>query len=302
MPMLVSVKQKIFNYMLDRLNQNTKGVVFDGNYMFRFFQQPSQKTQDFHIIQKDGEKYDYQTQRIVPVVEMPSAEITFMERNMRTDFELEYYIAIRVENTDGTENIKFDSECDEYQALLETVSWLKENRNDSLGDGLLLFKTQEPQKVNVFKYNAHYYQVVALSINATYTRGNGRSGDHAKWYMNLATEEEPSGNDHWLDTIRVVEITGKNDHDTTASDGGEQKRDILSRTWRAEIHVNFDADRAVDLLLLNESEAVGDERIKYKLRKDFVNDWTKEVYVISTNVEYENNAPVRIAFTVERAN
>jgi hypothetical protein len=297
----MSVAHKIFDYLLDKLNENTQGVTFDGNFTFKFWRQPSDKIQDFHILDEDGEEVDFKATRVVPFVDISSIEIPYNEKNRRQDWEVEYYIPIRIENkiVNNAIDIQFDYTDDRYQALMETYEDLKTNLTYTTTDMRIGFKVREPQKVAVFKHNKHYFQMFALSINISKIE-KGRFGNEMK--LSLAKTGELLTQ---LDTSETHVIMGKTERDRTLTNQLNQNYSVDTRTFEVRTTINYDDDRLIDTYILDEvmlaNDANNNNQLEYDLRMFQSDSFDKTYKVIITGgvTIFTNNVPETITFTMK---
>lgn len=301
--MLTSTAHKLFDFVLDILNQNDKGVIFDGNFTWKFWQQPSNKIQDFHIL-KEGETLEFDAQTVVPFVDISTVEIPFNERNKRQDMELEYYVAIRIERGIDSKGVlvqEFDSTDHRYQALMQGYTNFKDNLTFQDANMRVGFKVREPQKVNVFKYNKHFYQLFALTLNISKIE-KGRFGNEMKLYM------RKKGAVDWelLDTIESRTVMGKTEQPREKTNDLDQKISIVNRTWETTMTINY-LEETVDKQLLEEievvNEAINNNQQVFELRKVQVGtfDYTRDVVIVAGSVTYTNNVPETLTFTLKRS-
>ncbi len=302
--MISSVAHKIFDFILDNLNTNTQGITFDGNFTFRFWQQPSGKIQDFHITRTVDNQLEYDAKKIVPFVDVSNVEIPYNEKNRRQDWEVEYYIPILIDEKYNERKelvIDFDYQDPTYQALMETYEDFKTNLTYTTEDLRIGFKVREPQKVSVFKYNAKYYQVFALSINISKIE-RGRFGNEAKLYLGEVDDENfgvSNESDYFLDTADWTLIMSKDEHNATKTEGLNRKHRVLDRTMEIRATVNYDEDTPANQMLMDELTAntfdgeIETNEKEYKLRilQSGSFDKTFNVYVSTGNISFKPTTP-----------
>lgn len=307
--MFNSVNKRIYDLVLSKLNENTQGVTFDGNFMFKFY---NGDQQNFEIIVRDEDLLDFESQRIVPVVDAQNIQVPFVDDNDRSDFEREFYIAIQVESTVSDNNqvkIEFDETITEYQALLETIENIKSTLTFIDGDYKYTFKVKEPTKVSYFKYNGIYYQVLALTINLTSLQ-NGYFGNETAVYFGLKSDVSFADTATYkLDFLEFTPNTSKETRANADTDATETSVAINKRTWIADMTVNFTGNTA-DLLLQREIDAIVDNNLIYQVKvvKNQLGtdleesyEYTRDVYVTSCNATYIKNDVDKITFRLERA-
>ena len=304
---MTSQRQRIFNWFIDTLNTNTQDVTFSGNFVFKFWSQ-QHGVQDFEIINKNDEQLEFEALEVVPVVNTQSIEIPYVEKNKRSDFEQEYYVALRIENRideDTNQQIlEFDNTDPKYIALLKTVDNIRDTLSFNYDGFKFTVKAREPQVVQTFKYNGNYYTLFGITLNMSSIEV-GFYGNEMKFY--LAPINTTINETHLLDTYQVDMIVGKqtlvyNNIDFTATD---QQTQVNSRNWQAQITVNYRGSAFTpDTLLFNELMANTNQTIsnKYLFRatQNGVN-YDKLVVVTSINGTYRNNSVQQITAQVERA-
>lgn len=307
--MFSSVKKRIFDLVINKLNENTQSVTFDGNFMFKFF---NGDRHNFEIVVRNENFLDFETQKIVPVVDAQNIQIPFLDRNDRDDFEREFYIAIEVPSSFDIDNrvkIEFQETNPTYQAILETIKNFKDTLSFVDGDYKYTFKVKEPTRVDYFKYNGIYYQLVAFTMNLTSLK-KGYFGNETKVYLGLKsdinfgkTEEYELDIRDWIPT--VAKETRPN------ANIGEVENTVMinKRTWFANSTVNF-LGNTCDLLLQKELDGIVDSDLVYQvtvvkssLGEDIgeTYEYTRDVYVTTLDATYSKNSVDQITFKLERA-
>ena len=310
--MFTSNNNRLFTLILDKLNENTQSVQFSGNYMFKFNNQQL-GNYNFEIISRNEDALDFTSTEFVPLVDVQSIEIPFVEANERSDWEREFYVAIEVqESVDPTTNqlvIEFSESNPRYQAVLETLDNLRSNLTFIQDDYKYTFKVKEPTKVNIFKYNGKYYQILALTFNLTSLK-QGFFGNETDLYLWKAEESTPVANlaDYKLDKIEFAEVVGKTSRATSNSNEEEETKTADKRTWEADVVVNFNGS-IPDIYLFNEKSAQSALNQQYKLYVDTVglntfnglnNSYIVDVMVTSINTILKNNQVDQLTFKLER--
>lgn len=307
--MIQSAKERLFNLWLSKLNENTQGITFDGNFMFQFSRAG---TYDFEIISRDEDSLDFERTEVVPVVNAQQIETPYIQLNEQSDWEIEVLCALKVDETrhpiTNKKVIEFNGEDLRYQALLETTETLKNQLTFIEGDYKYTFKVREPNKVNVFKYNGSYYQVLSITFNLT-TLTSGFFGNETKIYLGLKSDgsfDETS--DYELDVLQFNEVVGKTTRDNSNETSDEVVKKADKRTWEASMSVNFNGNVA-DLLLYDElsAQATLDNEYQVYITNEALNtltgenkDYTYDVIITSINGTKEKNIVDKITFTLER--
>lgn len=310
-----SGKKRLYDILIERLNSNSLGVEFSGNFMFRFWQQGT-GINEFEIMQKEVDEegnplsLEFTQKEVVPVVDIQSIEIPFVERNKRSDWEKEYYIAIRVEykvNEFNQRVIEFDEDDVKYQALLESLATIGDNLLFTKDGYKYAFKVKEPSDVNIFKYSGNYYQILAVGFTLTSIE-QGYFGNETQVYL-AALDDTNFGltNDYRLDFTDVQVLLSKETTVLAPVELKEHKVHINKRHWSARITINYLGNVADNLLKEEVHGLVEDNRKKYQIRfkrgdgtKTSDYDYVREVYVTNANVIYATNSVVNITFDVER--
>lgn len=303
---MTSQRKRLFNWFTDTLNQNTKGVTFSGNFVFKFWQQ-QQGVHDFEIISKNEDTLNFDSQEVVPVVNISSIEIPYVEKNNRSDFEQEYYVALKIENRiDEITNqqiLEFDDTDPKYEALLETVSTIRSQLSFNYDGFKFTVKAREPQVVQTFKYNGNYYTVFSLILNMSSIEF-GFYGNEMSFF--LAPFNATIDNTHLLDVYSADLIIGKNtfyNNDITFVPT-DQETNITSRAFQAQITINYRGDTFTpDDLLFEELMSADNTTIvkPYKFRaSQGGTNYDKTVYITSINANYRNNSVQQITFQLER--
>lgn len=298
---LTSQRKRIFNFFVETLNDNNQGVTFGGNFIFKFWPQ-QHGGNDFEIISQNEDSLDFESTEVVPVVNIQSIEIPFVEQNQRSDFEQEYYVALRVENRiDEVTNqvvIEFDDTDPKYLAMIETVNSIRSQLTFAFDGFKFTVKAREPQVVETFKYNGNYYTIFSLVLNMT-AISVGFYGNEMEVF--LASQ---GGTLAKLDVIEADVISSKNTSvfNEITFDGTDQKTHVNSRAWQGQITVNYRGN-AVDNLIFNELMATDTDLIvkpyDLRLRQDGVN-YNYIVFITSVNASFKNNSVETLTFQVER--
>jgi hypothetical protein len=298
---MTSQRKRIFNWFVDTLNENNQNVEFSGNFIFKFWAE-QQGTTDFEIISQSEETLDFESREVVPVVSIQNIEIPFVEKNNRSDFEQEFYVALRVENRiDETTNqivIEFDDTDPKYMALIETINTIRTQLSFPYDGYKFTVKAREPQVVQTFKYNGNYYTIFSIILNMT-AISTGFYGNEMEFFL-----AEQGGTLAKLDVIEADIATGKNtsSFNEVALVASEQKTNINSRSWQAQLTVNY-RGTAVDNLIFNEMLAFNTDTIvkpyDFRMGQDGVN-YNYEVFITSVNANFRNNSVQTLTFQLER--
>lgn len=309
--MYTSVNKTLFDFIINKLNANTQGVTFSGNYIFRFWQQ-AQGIHNFEIIQKAETGLDYESIEVVPVVDLQTIEVPFVEQNKRSDWEKQFYIAIEIGETINEFNqriFEFDETNSKYQAILETLDGIREQLTYTEGDYKYTFKTKEPVKVNVFKFNSKYYQLFSLTFNMTSVQ-KGYFGNELKLYFGRKDDINFTTSDSYkLDFTQCDFVMSKEVKPAAAIASQDQKQIPNKRTIVLTVTVNLTGSKA-DVELIKEIHAlVESTKTLYNLRvvntayADFLGEdlnYIMEVTVVSGSIPYSNNSLDKITVSFER--
>lgn len=299
--MITSVAHKIYDFVLEKLNENTQGITFNGNYVFKFWPQPSKLYQDFHILEENEKKAEFDAIKVVPFVEVSNVEIPFNEKNERSDREVEYYLAVRIGNNDDDRSVEFDFSDPKYQAILETYKVFKDTLTFTTDDMRVGFKAREPQKVNIFKYNGAFYQMFALTFNISSIKF-GRFGNEAKLYLGEVDDPDfgvSNESDYYLDTAEWTLIMSKDEHNATKTEALNRRHRILDRTIEIQATINYDEDTPANQMLMDEiiastfngEEETNEKEYKLRILQNGSFDKTFNVYVSTGNISFKPTTP-----------
>ena len=311
--MFYSKNKRLYDLILTKLNENTQDVVFSGNYMFEFNQQLAGSGNfNFSVVSRDADALEFSSTDIVPLVDVQSIQIPFVEDNERDDWEREFYVAIEIPATRNAITnesiIEFDEANPKYQAVLETLENMVSNLTFIEGDYKYTFKVKEPTKVNVMTYGGTYYQLLALTFNLT-SLSEGFFGNETKLYLGLASdgsfgETAP----YLLDNVEFNEIVAKTVRATSNIDNTEEGYTIDKRLWESTITVNFNGNVA-DMLLYKEKALFSTIKLEYQIKITNKNlnthagenlDYTINVLVTNVNITYRNNVVDQLTFKLQR--
>ena len=298
---MTSQRKRIFNWFVDTLNQNSQDVEFSGNFIFKFW--PEQHgTSEFEIISQNENTLDFESREVVPVVSIQNIEIPFVEKNNRSDFEQEFYVALKVNNRiDEDTNqivIEFDDTDPKYIALIETINTIRTQLSFPFDGFKFTVKAREPQVVQTFKYNGNYYTIFSLILNMT-AISVGFYGNEMEFF--LAAQGQSLAQ---LDVIEADIMVGKNTSvfNEITFDGTDQRTHINSRSWQAQLTINY-RGTAVDNLIFNEMLAIDTALIfrPYDLRLQQAGEtYNYEVFITSVNANFRNNSVQTLTFQLER--
>lgn len=304
---MITQRKRIFDFFVEKLNENTQGVTFSGNFVFKFYNQ-QQGVSDFEIISKNEDTLDFESTEIVPVINAQSIEIPFVEQNERSDFEQEYYIALKIENRINEETnqqlLEFDDSDPKYLAMIETVNTLKTLLSFNYDGYKYTIKVKEPQVIQTFKYNGNYYTLFSIGMNMT-TLKDGFYGNEMKFYLCPVNDAITSTD--LLDTADADFIVGKqtvvfNNIDFTATD---QQTQVNSRNFQAQLTINyrgggFDPDALLFNELMAQDTDLIDKKYRFRASQNGAN-YDKIVVITSINGNFRNNSVQQITFQLERA-
>lgn len=298
---MTSQRKRIYNWFVETLNTNNQNVEFSGNFIFKFWaQQHGEK--NFEIISESEETLDFVSREVVPVVNIQSIEIPFVEQNKRSDFEQEYYVALKVNNRiDEATNqvvIEFDDTDPKYVAMIETINTIKNQLTFTFDGFKFTVKAREPQVVDTFKYDGNYYTIFSLVLNMTAIE-SGFYGNEMEFFI------APQGTSlSKLDVIEADIMSGKQTSvfNEITFEGTDQKTHINSRSWQAQVTINYRGN-SVDNLIFNELMSLNTDLIvkpyDFRMRQDGVN-YNYVVYITSVNASFRNNSVETLTFQVER--
>ena len=300
--MLSGVSREIYNLILNKLNENSHDVVFDGTWTFATVNNKDFKFERY----KTAEGQEHELEDVVPFVDMSVVEIPYNERNKRSDYEMEYYATIPIGAINAKNPFQFDYTRPEYQALMETYEVFKHDltyvaERENMQDVKMSFKLREPQRVNTFVHGGRYYAVFSF-VPTVSTIKFGFFGNQVKVYLGKGETVEAT-EDNELDTTDWTSIVGKGQQDTRLTNQELRTYDVVDTGWEAEFTVNYN-DKDIDDTLYHEALADVEKNNQiYAMRivKDNEIDITRKVRLFNLNVNHQNNVPVIISFTAKLA-
>lgn len=316
--MFYSKNKRLFDLILSKINANTQKlengnpVVASGNYMFVFNNQQV-GSHNFEIISRDADALDFKSTEFIPLVDVQSIQVPFVEDNKRDDWEREFYVAIKMPKTRNAitnqMEIVFSENNPRYQAILETLENFSDNLTFVEDDYKYTFKVKEPTKVSVFTYNNTKYQVLAMTFNLT-SLEKGFFGNETKLYFG-EVDDGLFGEtaDYLLDFVEFNEIVGKTTRPISNVNDTEEAYEVDKRIWESTIVINFNGNLA-DMLLYKEKMAKYGLNNQYQIKitnknlNTLVNenlDYTINVLVSNINITYQNNVVSQLTFKLERA-
>ena len=297
----VPLNKIIYDTILDVLNDNERDVIFSGNYMFRFWQQHS-NVHDFEIVKREENELDIKTQRVIPLVDIQTIEVPYVEANRRSDFEREFYLAFKIDSKTNEANqriIEFDYEDEHYQALLDGIEALRDAPIINHEHGFkFVFKVKQPVSVNVFKYNGDYYQLLSLTINMI-SLEKGTFTNNFSVYMR---EKNTGASFEKLDITDGDISSAKNmEAFTVLSHDLEQKNKFRNRSSIANFTINYDENDICEALQ-DEADGLKDVKTIYEIKvvRSDGTEYIRDVGVTSATYNLRLNTVHRITFRLER--
>jgi len=300
--------KRLYNWFVEQLNQNSYNVEFSGNYIFKFWNETRGGVSDFEIVRTTEDALDFEIAEVIPVVDVQTLEIPFVEKNDRSDYEKEFYVALRIEDSiDETTNdlvLEFDDTDPKYLALLETIANIKSQLTFTYDGYKHTVKTKEPQKVQTFKNNGKYYTLFGITMNITSLQ-TGFFGNEMKFWLKEAAQAGYNATDQ-LDVIEGTIVVAKQSesYNRLANEPVDQTTKINSRNFSVQLTVNYRGDNfAADELLFDELLAENTTTIKkqYELKLE-QNSRQEEKIVVITNInaEFRNNSVETITLQLEK--
>lgn len=300
--------KRLYNWFVEQLNQNSYNVEFSGNYIFKFWNETRGGVSDFEIVRKTEDALDFEIAEVIPVVDVQTLEIPFVEKNDRSDYEKEFYVALRIEDSiDETTNdlvLEFDDTDPKYLALLETIANIKSQLTFTYDGYKHTVKTKEPQKVQTFKNNGKYYTLFGITMNITSLQ-TGFFGNEMKFWLKEATQAGYNPTDQ-LDVIEGTIVVAKQSesYNRLANEPVDQTTKINSRNFSVQLTVNYRGDNfAADELLFDELLAQNTTTIKkqYELKLEQSSRQEEKIVVITNiNAEFRNNSVETITLQLEK--
>lgn len=246
--------QTIFNYFLTQLNDNTDNLVYEGNYIFRFYQDK------MTVLEPVTGKLVSEEIDISPVSLMTKTPIPFVESNKRIDWLLEFGILIRMQGQE------YDADDDLDYANIENV--LDDLQGSVYESGTIryTFKTQKPDYKGYTVLGRSKFAIITCTMNVTQI-DFGYFGNDSVWTVGSYT----------LDTTEVVRTSTRRFY--TADKKDETSNDYNKPIGRSVvIEITFNYNDETDLL----NEAQGKQTLTktYSVSETF-NEGTPVTYTMT---------------------
>ena len=278
-----------FKKLLEILNQNDRGVRFNGERFFQFNQEGQ-----FALYEPSSSRaMEYDTIEFTPMSELPQTETPFTDLNERSDFLKQFIFAIRVEQPD------FEESNPSYLALLDFST---DYQRSTITDGGFSYtlKTFEPVRESTpqtMGNHAGWWVLVSLSINVTRLK-EGSVGTSAT--IEVSTDEGATY--HVLDATNItlpmsVDFEGARRVNTA----GNNIHFINGKTSEITLDVNHretTIDNDIEDAMLS-----GDYNRTFMVRFTRPgHSFTRKVSIKQGTPEYENGVPLTYSITfIERA-
>jgi len=261
--------KKIFNYFLESLNNNDKGLVYRGNFLFQL---DTDKLSVYDQVENKlvREKIIYR-----PVAITVSEDITYVEDNKRVDSLLEFGIVVPIKGQ--TYNDADDLDYANIKRVCEELNGAELNVDGTK----YAVKTSPYPKFSGFAYLGNSKRII-LSVTINFTEvEKGEFGQVSEWYLDdvLLDVVEPQ--------VNTTRIFYTNDKKNTSDNNFNNP---IGRAKVVNLIVNYDPDNAKCVELFKETRSAVDLNKTYQL---------KEVH--DTGI-YINNVIVRSATDVTQRN
>lgn len=216
--------QNIFNYFLTKLNDNVDGLVYRGNYIFKFFQD------SMSVLEPVTGKLVNEEIDITPVALVSKTPVPFVESNKRIDWLLEFGLLVRISGQE------YDATTDLDYANIESVTDALQGSVYESGSTRYVFKTQKPDYKGYTVLGRSKFAIISVIMNVTQI-DFGYFGNDSVWAVGSKT----------LDTVQVARSSTKRFYtadkkNTTANDYNKP----IGRSIVIEITFNYNDE--TDLL------------------------------------------------------
>lgn len=162
--------QNIFNYFLTQLNANANGLVYRGNYIFRFFQD------SMSVLEAVTGKLVNEEIDITPVSLMTRTPVPFVEANKRVDWLLEFGLLVRIQGQE------YDPLVDLDYANIKSVVDALQGATVTISSKKYAFKTQEPNYNGYTTLGRSKFAIITCVMNVT-KLDYGYFGNDSVWYV-----------------------------------------------------------------------------------------------------------------------
>jgi len=235
--------QKVFDYILTQLNDNTDGLTYKGNYIFRFFEDKMTVVESV-----TGSLYNEELE-ITPVSVLSKAPVTFVENNKRIDWMLELGFLMRIEGQE------YDATTDLDYANLVSVLDDLQGETVTIDGKKYSFKTQEPDYSGYSKLGKSKYAIISTTLNVSQI-SFGYFGQDSTFVLGSDT----------LDVTRVA--VGVNKEFYTSGKNNDLENDFnkpIGRSVFLELTFNYNGETE----LLNEARGKATLTDTYTLTETF---------------------------------
>jgi hypothetical protein len=228
--------QKIFDYFIEQLNNNTDGLVYKGNFLFRF------ETDRLSVYEPVEGKLVNEEVKYRPVALTTSEDVPFVENNNRVDWLLEVGMLVPI-NGDA-----YDATTDLDYANIQSVCRAMN------GSSITVEGTKYSVKVSPYpKYRGWtflgetaQYAILSVTFNLTETTSGNFTQD---WTISVDSKV--------LDYVNASFTTSKRFY--TANDKSDDSNDYNKPIGRSIVlEVTFNYDNETQLL----AEVMGSSALK----------------------------------------
>jgi hypothetical protein len=264
--------QKIFDYFIEQLNSNTDGLVYKGNFLFRF------ETDRLSVYEPVEGKLVNEEVKYRPVALTTSEDVPFVENNNRVDWLLEVGMLVPI-NGDA-----YDATTDLDYANIQSVCRAMNGSSITVDGTKYSVKVSPYPKYRGWTFLGETAQYAILSVTFNLTElGIGEFGQSSTWYLDGLE----------LDVVNADVSTTRRFY--TADKKATTDNDFNTVTGRVKmvtLTINYDPTNAKCVALFNESRSRATLKGTYTLKEthEVLGDFEDTVIVRSANESAKRNS------------
>jgi hypothetical protein len=266
--------KKIYDYFLTQLNNNTDGLVYKGNFLFRFF------TDEMKVYDTVENKLVKEAVEFRPVSLRTSEDVPFVENNGRVDWLLEFELLAPLKGQ------IYDETTDLDYANVKTVCTALNGAVVTVEGTKYAIKVSPYPKYRGWDFlGAKKYAILSIVMNLTEVE-SGEFGQDSEWTLDGVA----------LDVINQDIVTTRrfysNDKKNTSDNDFNRPS---GRVKMVTLTINYDPDNVACQHLFNESRSARDLKTTYTLVETTTLDtYSNEMYVRSAGEASQRNSVRRL--------
>lgn len=296
--MFSTVQERTFNLFLEQLNSNTKGVVFDGNFMFKA------TNSEFKMYKAEADSLEIKETNYCPVADAQMIEQVYISGTEKVSMTREFFVTIPAHENPKTREGVFDNTSNEYQALLEVLTNLKGNFVVNHENYKYIYKVKTPEKIGETMISGKMFIVLVVPLSMIEFK-KGRAGDQHEFYLGLASDLNFDLTENYKLDFETTNPTAQaSTYDENDLDTDFTGTYTTSSKWLKRMTVFFrshayECDRLLDRIVKNIDKA---GKLEYKfVWKEGTEIATYTVLITSSNMPIIRTDMDMITFTIELA-